>query len=196
MYVRISLDRTGQEAGVGRQQADCRALAEQKGWVVAGLYKDNDVSASKRKPRPEYQRLLADIRAGRIDAVVAWHPDRLYRRLVDLEGLIDLAEEHRVTIATVVGGDVDLSTASGRMQARILARSPAMRSIGHLSASRAGTRSALREDSPRTAGAVRTAMSGTETRAHGESARARRRSSAGSSATCSRVGLCQASCAH
>lgn len=121
IYVRISLDRTGKAAGVKRQEQDCRKLVAERGWQAVEVYTDNDVSASKSKPRPSYQRLLRDIEAGKVNAVVAWHPDRLYRRLLDLEGLINLTEQHKVAIATVKAGDVDLTTASGRMQARILA---------------------------------------------------------------------------
>jgi site-specific DNA recombinase len=38
----------------------------------------------------------------------------------ELEPFIDLVERHRVDVATVRGGDYDLSTATGRMQARII----------------------------------------------------------------------------
>ena len=44
-----------------------------RGWPVAAFYIENDVSASGRRPRPEYQRMLGDIRAGAIDAVIVWH---------------------------------------------------------------------------------------------------------------------------
>ena len=64
--------------------------------------------------RPQYQRMLADIRDGKIDALVAWDLDRLYRLPRELEDLIDLADEHRLALATVTG-DVDLSTDNGRL---------------------------------------------------------------------------------
>ncbi len=43
-------------------------------------YVDNDMSASNGKLRPAYQRMLADIRDGKIAAVVAWDADRLHRQ--------------------------------------------------------------------------------------------------------------------
>lgn len=120
IYLRISLDRQ-EGAGVKRQEDDCRALVgAQTGWEVAGVYRDNSVSAHSGKPRPQYERLLADIRAGQIDAVVAWDPDRLHRRPLELNEYIDLAETHRVATRTVNAGHWDLSTPAGRVQARIM----------------------------------------------------------------------------
>ncbi len=81
---------------------------------------DNDISASTGKPRPGYQRLLKMMRAGSVDAVIVWHVDRLTRRLVDLEEVISICEVTGVRLATVTG-DIDLSTDTGRMLARILA---------------------------------------------------------------------------
>jgi hypothetical protein len=62
--------------------------------------------------------MLADADAGRLGAVVAWDLDRLHRRPVELEHFIDLADRHRLALATV-GGDADLSTHNGRLYARI-----------------------------------------------------------------------------
>ena len=63
--------------------------------------------------------MLKDIEAGKINAVVVWNLDRLHRRPVELEHFIDLADRHRLALATV-SGDTDLSTDSGRFQARIM----------------------------------------------------------------------------
>lgn len=119
IYLRISEDRTGREAGVTRQEPDCRHLAEQLGWEVVEVYVDNDVSAFNGKKRPGYERLKADLLAGKIDAIVVWHPDRLYRRSRDLLDLIDLLGETKPELATVQAGTVDLSTPNGRLVAKI-----------------------------------------------------------------------------
>lgn len=119
IYTRISQDRAGIAAGVERQRQDCEALAQARGWTVTGLYEDNDVSAYSRKPRPAFERLMADIADGEVDAVIAWTSDRLYRRTTDLARLID--DIAKVEVATVKSGDVDLTTADGRLRARILA---------------------------------------------------------------------------
>lgn len=119
IYVRISQDREGAGLGIARQEDDCRALCERRGWTVAEVYADNDVSAYSGKPRPAWARLLADVKHGTVEAVAAWHVDRLTRSPVELEEVIDLADRHGLALATVTG-EVDLATPTGRMVARIL----------------------------------------------------------------------------
>ena len=121
IYTRISQDRDGTALGVKRQEKLCRELASARGWEVVGVYSDNDISASKGTKRPEYERMVQDVEAGTAKAVVVYHVDRLYRRLVDLEALVSLADRTKVKFATVAAGDFDLNTASGRMVARMLA---------------------------------------------------------------------------
>jgi site-specific DNA recombinase len=123
IYARISADREGRELGVQRQEEDCRLLAAERGWNVVDIYVDNDISASTRskRPRPEYQRLLTDARAGKIDIVLAYTTKRLTRRPREFEDLIDLHEQHGVDFAYVKSPRVNLGTAQGRALARILA---------------------------------------------------------------------------
>ncbi len=106
--------------GVARQEADCRALAEGRGWHVSDCYIDNDVSAYSGRRRPEYERMLADVEGGHVGGIVAWHPDRLHRSPTELEHFITVVERIGCTVATVQAGELDLSTPSGRMTARIV----------------------------------------------------------------------------
>jgi site-specific DNA recombinase len=117
IYVRISQDREGAGLGVQRQEEDCRALAKRLGWRVVDVYIDNDTSAYSGKPRKDYARLLGDIRAGRINAVLAWHTDRLHRNNRELLDYIDLSVERKMPTQTVTAGPLDLSTANGRAAA-------------------------------------------------------------------------------
>jgi site-specific DNA recombinase len=120
IYARQSLDRTGEGAAVDRQIEDCRRLAVARRWDVIEVISDNDMSASTGKRRPGYERLLDLMLTGQVDAVVVWAVDRLTRRLVDLEQVITVCESTGVRLATVTG-DLDLTTDTGRMLARILA---------------------------------------------------------------------------
>jgi len=120
IYCRISRDNEGRELGVGRQHQDCRREVERRGWTVADLYVDNDLSAYSGKPRPEYRRMLNDVQAGTVGAIVAWHPDRLHRSVRELEDFIDVIAQTGATVATCTAGDYDLSTPDGRFTARIL----------------------------------------------------------------------------
>jgi len=68
----------------------------------------------------EKQRLLDLLRRREIDVIVAYHPDRLYRRLADLVELTKVVASAGVEIRTVAAGHVDLNTASGRFTAQVL----------------------------------------------------------------------------
>jgi len=120
IYCRISRDRAGEALGVARQEQDCRALAERRGWEVVEVLVDNDRSAYSGRPRPGYQTLLCLLKDGHIDVVVAWHPDRLHRSPRELEDFIDLLDAAGATVETIQTGIIDLSTPSGRMTARIV----------------------------------------------------------------------------
>lgn len=118
IYTRISSDPTGQRAGVTRQLDDCLALAERLGWTVVDSFDDNDISAFNGKTRPGFEAMLDAISRGEIGAIICWHPDRLYRSLKDLVRLLDVSAG--IDIRTVNGGDLDLSTSTGRMLATII----------------------------------------------------------------------------
>lgn len=90
-----------------------------KGWTPVGFYIDNDRSASNGKPRPEWDRLLADVRAGKIDAVAAWDQDRVNRMMEDFVAYKRLFTERGILLATSNNGDIDLSTPSGVLTATI-----------------------------------------------------------------------------
>lgn len=119
IYCRISRDRIGAGLGVERQEADCRALALRLGFTVVLVLVDNDLSAYSGKPRPAYRRLLDMIAAGEVDAVLTWHGDRLHRSISELEHYITVCEAREVPTFTATAGELDLTTATGRMHARI-----------------------------------------------------------------------------
>lgn len=112
LYLRISLDRTGQQLGVTRQETMCRELCTTMGWPVAAVFADNSISATSGKRRPGFEAMIAS----RPRLIVMWSVDRLVRRGPDLERLIDLD----IPIHSVQAGPMDLATASGRLNARLL----------------------------------------------------------------------------
>lgn len=127
IYRRISDDREGMELGVDRQGEDTTALCERAGDTIVDTYTDNDIGASTRskKRRPEYERLLADARSGRINKIVAYTSGRLTRRPREHEDQIDLAEQFGVEFQYVASPSFDLNTSAGRRVARILAANDA-----------------------------------------------------------------------
>lgn len=127
IYARISDDREGNRHGVIRQIEDSQALATRHGRTGPipdeYIFEDDDISASTRskKERPAWNRLIDKITSGDVDRVFAYSNSRLTRRLRELEDLVDLHRDYGVTFYTVVGGSDDMSTADGRMVARIKA---------------------------------------------------------------------------
>ena len=115
-YLRQSKD---DPDGIERQREDTARLCKDKGWPAPVVYEDDGKSASNGKARPEYARMLADIRAGKIDAVVVAQLDRLHRRPIELEEFINLADEKQIALACA-SGDVDLATDDGRFMARVM----------------------------------------------------------------------------
>jgi site-specific DNA recombinase len=112
VYCRISLDWEGKGLGVQRQLEDCLAIAKRLGWTVVDHYIDNDAGASrysKKKVRAEYNRLLADIEDGRIDAVVIWMEDRLQRQVIELAEFLKICDAAGVKRIASAGGEFDLS---------------------------------------------------------------------------------------
>lgn len=120
IYARISRDDEDTQAGVDRQAQDCEYLAHARGWDIVDRYVDNSISAYTGKARPEYRRMLADIRDGRINAVIVYHQDRLHRQPRELEEFFDVCDRAGLTEMATVTGDLNLADHDDRMKARIL----------------------------------------------------------------------------
>ncbi len=67
IYLRQSLDKTGEAVAVARQREDCLKLCADKGWDPVE-YVDNDTSATNGH-RKAYDRMLADIADGTLAGV-------------------------------------------------------------------------------------------------------------------------------
>ncbi len=112
IYVRQSQDKLGDALAVSRQLEACRDLCESRGWPVAEVFTDNDVSATSGTARSGFDALLAS----NPKRIVVWHVDRLVRLSKDLERVIDLG----VNVYAVKSGHVDLSNPAGRAVAKTI----------------------------------------------------------------------------
>ncbi|MEU4228261.1 recombinase family protein [Nonomuraea sp. NPDC026600] len=129
LYARISNDKnvnTDDEGiGVDNQLDVLREWVHRKDpqAQIVEVYVDNDIPASgkmtKRKTREEFDRARTDARRGHIQACAAWHIDRYTRRPREIEDLVDIADQHGTLWGTVTG-EIDLTTAAGRLFARML----------------------------------------------------------------------------
>ncbi len=95
VYARVSSDRAAGRS-VEEQEKECRAECERRGWPVAHVLTDNDVSASRfaTKDRPEYARLRDLLAPG--DVLVTWEASRAQRDLARYVELRDLCAERGV----------------------------------------------------------------------------------------------------
>lgn len=114
LYVRQSIHLT---EGIDRQTERCRLLAQSRGYEVAGIYSDNDTSATKeRGDSTAWARMLRDATAGRIDTIIAVDLDRLLRSLRDLQAVTKTG-----AAVLTVDGELDLTTADGEFRASLSA---------------------------------------------------------------------------
>ena len=109
LYARVST----REQDAGSQIEDLRRVATQRGWQVVGEYADHAQSGTKDR-RPELDRMLKDVCAGKIALVACIKIDRLGR---SLKHLVTLLEDFRVrNVAFVSASDgLDSTTSAGRM---------------------------------------------------------------------------------
>lgn len=123
IYSRISSDAAQEGKGVERQREDCEALCAKRGYQVVEVFEDNDVSAAGavKKERPRFNAMLKDAESGKFDVIVAYSNSRLSRRPAEWLGLINLAQQGKVQIATIASGQHDLTTADGRAVAMTIA---------------------------------------------------------------------------
>lgn len=117
IYARVST--TGQGQDVTMQTRELQKYAEARGWTVTGQYIDEGVSGAKDS-RPELNRLMADAKRRKCDAILVWKLDRFGRSLRHLVNAI--AELESVGVAFVSFTDnLDLSTPSGRLMFQVIA---------------------------------------------------------------------------
>lgn len=113
IYCRISDDREGREYGVDRQEAHCRKLAARRGWHVAAVLVDNDITGTGRKQRPGYDRLLDMLRDGTANVILAVSDKRLNRNYRNAFALLDLIQERDIAVEFTKGGPINMNTAEG-----------------------------------------------------------------------------------
>lgn len=124
IYARLSKAATGDFEKVEYQIDMCSKYAANRGLAVADdqVYSDNSLSAWKKGvQRPGWDRLMKAAESGQIAGILVWAVDRFTRRPKDLETLIELADDHALAIEGPRSGRLDLTTATGRQQARWMA---------------------------------------------------------------------------
>jgi len=120
LYLRVSTEMQAiiKEGSLDTQQSTLTKYTEIKSsngdeeWCVAEVYREEGRSG-KNTDRPEYQRMLKDIKNRKIDVLLCTKIDRVHRSLVDFYKLHELLEAHEVTFVSL-SENWDTSTPMGR----------------------------------------------------------------------------------
>ena len=92
---------------------------QHEGWLLARNRYDDGGFSGGNLERPAAQRLLTDIRAGRIDIVVVYKVDRLTRSLADFARLVELFDAQAVSFVSVTQ-QFNTTSSMGRLTLNVL----------------------------------------------------------------------------
>ncbi|MFZ3019954.1 MAG: recombinase family protein [Minisyncoccia bacterium] len=93
LYARKSTERDEKQAlSIESQVKEMLQIAEREGLEVIDVRREAH-SAKASGERPVYNEIIKDLRAGRFNGVLVWHPDRLSRNAGDLGSLVDLMDQ-------------------------------------------------------------------------------------------------------
>jgi DNA invertase Pin-like site-specific DNA recombinase len=79
-----------------------------------------DKATGTKMERPAWDKLMQDIRLGKVSTVVCWRIDRLGRTAKGLTALFDELRQRKVNLVSLKDG-LDLNTPAGRLMANVLA---------------------------------------------------------------------------
>ncbi len=113
-YVRVSTE-DQVEFSPDAQAKRCRDLARLRDLGPVTVLKDEGWSG-KNLDRPAMHELLALVESDEVEHLLIWRWDRLSRDQGDFSRLVKLFQQHGVTVHSVNEGDLNLASASGKMQ--------------------------------------------------------------------------------
>ncbi len=86
LYIRVSTEDQAREGfSLPEQEKRLRAMCEYKGYEIYDVYRDAGISAKTGNLRPEFERLLQDIRDKKVNTIVVLKLDRLTRSVKNTE---------------------------------------------------------------------------------------------------------------
>ena len=119
IYCRVSAqDQVREGFSLSEQEERLRKLCDYKEYDIVDVYIDEGISA-KDTNRPHFQRMLNDVKNGRINRIVAYKLDRVTRSIKDLEELVQFLETYNCSLECAVE-EINTSNANGRFFVRML----------------------------------------------------------------------------
>jgi len=93
LYARKSTESDEKQAlSIESQVKEMLQIAEREGLDVVDIRRESH-SAKDSGQRPVYKEILEDVRRGRFNGILVWHPDRLSRNAGDLGSIVDLMDQ-------------------------------------------------------------------------------------------------------
>jgi DNA invertase Pin-like site-specific DNA recombinase len=90
-----------------------------EGWIALDDEYNDPAFSGGNLQRPALQRLLHDIGAGRVDAVVCYRIDRLTRALTDFARLVDVFEQNNISLVSITE-NFNTATSLGRLNLHMI----------------------------------------------------------------------------
>jgi len=101
------------------QKARLESFCKFKGYEIIDYYTDAGISAKTGNHRPEFERLKDDIKAKKINTIVALKLDRITRSIYDWENLMTFLDENDAYL-DCVNDEINTTSANGKMISRLL----------------------------------------------------------------------------
>jgi DNA invertase Pin-like site-specific DNA recombinase len=96
LYARKSSEAEERQAlSVDSQVKEMLNIAQRDNLNILEIYRESH-SAKDCGQRPVYNQLLNDVRSGKFDGILVWHPDRLSRNAGDLGAIVDLLDQKKL----------------------------------------------------------------------------------------------------
>lgn len=93
LYARKSTEQDEKQAlSIESQIKEMLAIAERENLEIIDIRREAH-SAKDSGERPVYKEILEDVRRGRFNGILVWHPDRLSRNAGDLGSIVDLMDQ-------------------------------------------------------------------------------------------------------
>ncbi len=120
LYIRVSTeDQAREDYSLGEQLEKLKDLCKFRDYNVYGVYEDVGISAKDMEHRPQFQKMLEEVKNRNVNVIVAYKLDRLTRSVRDLEVLITELEKYECSLECAMD-DINTSTANGRFFVRML----------------------------------------------------------------------------
>jgi site-specific DNA recombinase len=122
IYQRVSTEEQAKEGyGLDAQHTRCTAMLTVKGWSNPTYYVDAGISGTKdASKRPALQRLMTEVRSGRVDAVIILSLDRLGRKTRLVLDLVDELTYYGVSLISCKES-LDTTTPQGQFTVTLFA---------------------------------------------------------------------------